>query len=67
MADTALQEQTMSTYSEKTWHPVERRLRNAQWIDDYFGRHQYGVRFDGEDHVYRPEEVNPPAMEGSEK
>ena len=43
----------MSSYYEETIHPKTRKLQRAFWIDDYFGRHQYGVRFDGEETVYR--------------
>ncbi len=53
-----------------TKHPMTSEVRSAMWIDDYFGRHQYGVRFGGEDTVYRgdeceqvPEPMEPPASE----
>lgn len=50
----------MSNYSQIAWHPTERVARSAWWIDDYFGRHQYGVKFDGDEKVYRPHEVEIP-------
>lgn len=50
----------MSSYIDKAFHPVRRVVMDALWIDDHFGRHQYGVRFDGEPRVYRPDEVKLP-------
>jgi hypothetical protein len=50
----------MSNFTRVSWHPVERVARAADWIDDHFGRHRYGVRFHGDDHVYKPEEVEIP-------
>ena len=54
----------MSSYTAKTFHPDTGLLEDARWLDDYYGRHQYGVEFaDGE--VYRPqdcEQVGPKAM-----
>ena len=50
----------MSNYSRIAWHPVERVARAAWYIDDHFGRHQYGVQFDEDGKVYRPEEVEIP-------
>lgn len=32
-------------------------MMNTLWIDDYFGKHNYGVRFADEEKVYRPEEL----------
>lgn len=50
----------MSNYSRAAYHPRERVVRAANWLDDHFGRHQYGVQFPGDGHVYRPEEVEIP-------
>lgn len=50
----------MSNFTRVAWNPRERVARAANWLDDYFGRHQYGVKFDGDDKVYRPEEVEIP-------
>jgi hypothetical protein len=50
----------MSSYVAPTYHPHEKRVRDAWWLDDYFGKHRYGVRFDDGGHVFRPEEVKPP-------
>ena len=39
----------MSTYSKQTKHPVTGEWHEATWIDDFYGRHRYGVQFpDGE-------------------
>lgn len=35
----------MSHFTKPTLHPVTGKLEIAEWLDDYFGRHQYGVRF----------------------
>jgi hypothetical protein len=50
----------MSSYQDKAWNPETKQFELAWWIDDYFGRHQYGVRFEGEEKIYRPHEVEPP-------
>lgn len=50
----------MSNYIRVSWHPTERVARAAQHLDNHFSPHQYGVRFEGDDHVYRPHEVEIP-------
>jgi hypothetical protein len=46
----------MSNYVEPTNHPETGRVEDAVWLDNYFGRHRYGVRFaDGK--VFRANEV----------
>lgn len=46
----------MSNYQQPTKHPETGRIEVADWLDDYFGRHRYGVRFpDGK--VFRASEV----------
>ncbi len=50
----------MSNFTQIAWNPREKVARAAHWLDDYFGRHQYGVSFDGDDKVYRPQEVEIP-------
>lgn len=47
----------MSNYIDKAFNPVSGRIEGASWLDDHFGPHAYGVRFENEDHVYRPDEV----------
>lgn len=46
----------MSSYSKLTKHPKTGKWENAQWLDDYFGRHLYGVAF-ADGLVFDPEEV----------
>ena len=47
----------MSNFSRAAYHPPTGTVRLAVYLDDYFGRHEYGVRFPGEERVYRPQEV----------
>ncbi len=35
----------MSTYTKSTKHPDTGEWEDAVWMDDYFGNHNYGVRF----------------------
>ena len=35
----------MSTYLKQTKHPITGEWHEATWIDDYYGRHRYGVQF----------------------
>ena len=35
----------MSNYNRYTKHPVTGNVERAEWLDDYYGKHQYGVRF----------------------
>jgi len=42
----------MSTFIAKTKHPETGKWEWAEWIDNHFGHHKYGVRFDGEGHGY---------------
>lgn len=35
----------MSDFYQTAKHPKTGEVELAQWIDDYFGPHQYGVRF----------------------
>jgi hypothetical protein len=44
-------------YSDDTYNPRTGKLHRALWLDSYFGKRRYGVRFDGEDHVYRTEQI----------
>lgn len=46
----------MSTYNAKAKNPRTGEVEEAVFMDDYFGRHRYGVQFpDGS--VYREEEI----------
>lgn len=42
----------MSSYKKITRHPQTHQYEDAHWIDDYFGPHIYGVRFESDDKVY---------------
>ncbi len=43
----------MSNYIRKTKNPITGQFEQAEWLDDYFGKHRYGVRFASEDdHVW---------------
>lgn len=46
----------MSSFKQLTKHPQTGEMQMAEWLDDYFGRHRYGVRFpDG--NVYQEHEI----------
>ena len=53
----------MSNYTAPTFHPDTGKLEQAAWMNDYYGRHQYGVRFpDGSIHrAQECEQVGPKA------
>ena len=50
----------MSNFDDVAWNPTERVARKASFLDDYFGKHEYGVRFEGDSRVYRSSEVRIP-------
>ncbi len=35
----------MSTFRQMTKHPTTGQIEMADWLDDHFGHHRYGVRF----------------------
>lgn len=46
----------MSNSHKLTRHPETGKIERAEWLDDYFGLHRYGVKFpDGR--VFREEEI----------
>ncbi len=46
----------MSSYSAEAINPKTGKKEMARFIDDYYGRHEYGVRFsDGE--VYKESQL----------
>ena len=47
----------MSNFRTKAIHPITGKEEMADYLDDYFGNHKYGVKFVGEDKVYREEEI----------
>jgi len=62
----------MSDFIRDTYNPRNGNLEPAHWMDDYYGKHRYGVKFpDGsvypEARVEVPEEftVNGDKCEGS--
>lgn len=48
----------MSSYQKQTVHPETKQIENAEWIDDYFGNHNYGVRFPSDGKVFRADEFD---------
>lgn len=50
----------MSNFTRVAWNPTERVARAAHYVDDYFGKHAYGVMFDGDPQVYRSVEAEIP-------
>lgn len=46
----------MSSYQRKTQHPLALHFETAEWLDDYFGNHNYGVRFPSDGQVFRADE-----------
>lgn len=47
----------MSHYTAHAVNPRTNQVEEACFLDDYFGRHRCGVRFAGEEHVWRVEDV----------
>ena len=46
----------MSNFSQMTKHPTTGHVLLAEWLDDHFGPHRYGVRFpDGK--IFRETEI----------
>jgi hypothetical protein len=35
----------MSSYTRRTKNPISGKFELAWWIDDFFGKHLYGVKF----------------------
>ncbi len=50
----------MSNFTRAAYHPKEKVVRAACYIDDHFGPHEYGVLFPGDPHVYRVDECDIP-------
>lgn len=46
----------MSCFMQDTINPDTGELEQAEWLDDYFGKHRYGVRFPG-GKVFREEDI----------
>lgn len=41
-----------------TFHPIEKELKQAEWMPDYFNKGMWGIRFLGEQKVWRFYEIN---------
>lgn len=48
----------MSSYIKTTKHPETGAIEQAEWLDDYFGQHNYGVRFPSDGKVFRADEFD---------
>ena len=46
----------MSSYLKLTQRPDSKQVENAEWLDDFFGQHNYGVRFPSDGKVFRADE-----------
>jgi hypothetical protein len=42
----------MSSYIRRTKNPRTGEFEDAEWIDDHFGRHQYGVSLSSSGQIY---------------
>lgn len=47
----------MSDYKQLTRHPLRDQYHFAEWKDDYFGPHLYGVKFPDDTIVYPAQQV----------
>ncbi len=55
----------MSSYTAPAIHPRTRKIEQAEYLDDYYGRHRYGVRFsDGT--VWPIDQIDRPSKPPSE-
>lgn len=48
----------MTDFQKLTFHPLKHKMRNALWMSNYFGASLWGIRFMGEEKVYRVHEIN---------
>ena len=46
----------MSNFHQLTKHPRTGVMEMAEWLDDYFGHHRYGIRF-SDKRVYHEKEI----------
>lgn len=49
----------MSNYQAPAYHPETGALQEAMFMDDYFGKHRYGVQF-ADGRVFPAEDVKVP-------
>lgn len=51
-------EQERKSFFRRTRHPKDKtKVLKAEWIPDYFGLNRYGVRFPGEQKIYKPNQL----------
>lgn len=50
----------MSNFVRAAYHPKEKVVRAATYLDNHFGHYEYGVSFSGDPHVYKPDETEIP-------
>jgi len=50
----------VSNFTQAAYHPREKVVRAANFIDNYFGQHQYGVQFSGDPTVYKDRDTHIP-------
>jgi hypothetical protein len=50
----------VSNYIAPAYHPKEQTIRAAEQLDNYFGPHEYGVKFPGDAHIYTADETRIP-------
>jgi len=43
----------MSNYHDLARHPITGKIAMADYLDDSFGHHIYGIRFPGDETIYR--------------
>jgi hypothetical protein len=48
----------VSNYHALARHPITGKIEMADWLDDSFGHHIYGVRFPGDETIYRSTQCN---------
>lgn len=48
----------MSSYIRTTVHPITSKPEQAEWLDDFFGQHSYGVRFPSDGRVFKADEYD---------
>ena len=51
-------EEKMSNYRAHAYDPDTGTIREANWLDNAFGRYRYGVRFDGSEKLWKKNEVD---------
>lgn len=42
----------MSSYKKMTKHPYTGKFEEAEWLDGYYGKHDYGVKFPSDNKVF---------------